>query len=122
MGRVENLEETHAGLQTSLDSWTRLLIATGGALKPEKCCSYLMGFNWDRQGTWSHAKLEENPTFKIAFYLPNRWRAPIEHLSVNEARVTLGMSSCPSGKADNLLAKEKADAAPSTLVLMQEKL
>eukprot|EP00804_Cyclotella_cryptica_P019501 CCRYP_006665-RB/>CCRYP_006665-RB protein AED:0.69 eAED:-0.40 QI:0/-1/0/1/-1/1/1/0/366 len=121
MNKVECMTETHAALQSSLDSWSELLIATGGSLKPEKCFYYLMGFVWDRQGKWSHSKLEEKEEYGISVLLPDGTRAPIEHLSVNEARVTLGMSSCPSGKADNALAKEKDDASLSPLMLMQEK-
>lgn len=54
-------------------------------------------------------------------YLPDGERAPIEHLSVNEAQITLGMSSCPSGVADNVLGKEKDKAALSELGEMSEK-
>ena len=50
MNKVECMMEAHAGLQSSLDSWSELLIATGGSLKPKKCFYYLKGFVWDRQG------------------------------------------------------------------------
>ncbi len=33
----KNIFETHATLQTAIKNWGKLLIATGGTLKPEKC-------------------------------------------------------------------------------------
>eukprot|EP00956_Cyclotella_meneghiniana_P027276 scaffold60862_cov41-Cyclotella_meneghiniana.AAC.6 len=121
MSRLETVSEAHAALQRSLDSWSELLIATGGSLKPEKCFYYPMGFVWDRQGKWSHSRLEEKEEYGISVLLPDGSRAPIEHLSVDEARVTLGMSCCPSRKADNELAKTKDEASLSPLALMQDK-
>jgi hypothetical protein len=35
-------QEAHAALQAAVDSWSSLLIATGGALKPEKCFYYII--------------------------------------------------------------------------------
>ena len=54
---------------------------------------------------------ETNESLGISVYLPNGEQAPIEHLSVNEARITLGISSCPSRKADNSLRNLKEKAA-----------
>eukprot|EP00956_Cyclotella_meneghiniana_P010074 scaffold13929_cov79-Cyclotella_meneghiniana.AAC.4 len=121
MERVEVMSETHHALQFSLDSWSQLLIATGGSLKPEKCFYYLIGFVWDRQGKWQHVSVEGDEDYGLTVILPDQSRAAIEHLSVNEARITLGMSSCPSGNADSLLAKEKDEASPSPLDLMRDK-
>ena len=36
----ESVEEAHEALQRSINSWSDLLIASGGALKPEKCFYY----------------------------------------------------------------------------------
>jgi hypothetical protein len=33
----ETADDPHAAIQNSMNSWGNLLIATGGALKPEKC-------------------------------------------------------------------------------------
>jgi hypothetical protein len=33
----ESVDDAHAAIQNSVNSWGNLLIATGGALKPEKC-------------------------------------------------------------------------------------
>ena len=37
MSMDESVQDTHAALQGSIDSWSQLLIATGRSLKPEKC-------------------------------------------------------------------------------------
>ena len=117
----EMLHEAHAALQASLTSWSQLLIATGGALKPEKCFYYLMSFTTDRNGKWIYEQNEHREDLGITVELPDGSSAPIEHLSVNEARITLGMSSCPSGQADNLLAQEKEKASLGSTELMKSK-
>ena len=119
--KVETTSEAHASLQRSLDSWSQLLIASGGALKPAKCFYYLMSYVWDRKGRWSYAKNEGNPEYEIKVDLPDGTSEAIEHLSVNECRITLGMSSCPSGKVDATLAKEKDEAVLDALGVMKEK-
>ena len=57
----------------------------------------------------------------ITVELPDGQSAPIEHLSVDEARVTLGMSSCPSGQADNLFTQEKDKTSLGLTELMKSK-
>ncbi len=37
-------KEAHAAIQSSVNSWGNLLIATGGALKPEKCFYLILSF------------------------------------------------------------------------------
>jgi hypothetical protein len=45
MKKVETIVEAHAALQNSIHNWGCILIATGGALKPEKCDYHLISFN-----------------------------------------------------------------------------
>ena len=118
---VETADEAHAALQRSITSWSQLLIASGGALKPQKCFFYLMSYYWDRQGKWHYAKNEADPKYEITVDLPNGSSAPIDHLSVHEARITLGMSSCPSGTPDSSLCALYDDAEPGALEVMQNK-
>jgi hypothetical protein len=40
----ETIFETHAGLQRAIENWGKLLIATGGTLKPQKCFFHLIDF------------------------------------------------------------------------------
>ena len=42
----ETAAEAHAAIQDSVTSWGELLIATGGAFKPEKCFYSVMLFEW----------------------------------------------------------------------------
>ena len=44
LDRDETAAEAHAAIQDSMTSWGELLIATGGALKPEKCFYSVMWF------------------------------------------------------------------------------
>ena len=46
MGKDQSAEEAAYDLQSSIDSWGHLLIASGGSLKPEKCFFYLISFVW----------------------------------------------------------------------------
>ena len=106
----ESVEEAHASLQQAIWSWSDLLIASGGSLKPEKCFYHLISFSWDRKGNFHYENNHDNPEYDITVNLPNGTQAPIDHLPVDEASVTLGVSSCPSGVASSSLelVKEKA--------------
>ncbi len=44
MRQVETVTEAHDRLQESVFNWGKLLLATGGALKPAKCSFYLLSF------------------------------------------------------------------------------
>jgi hypothetical protein len=50
MGANEDAEETLFHLQESITNWGKLLLATGGALKPSKCFYYLISFEWRQDG------------------------------------------------------------------------
>jgi hypothetical protein len=52
MDSNKTIFETHAPMQRAIKSWGKLLIATGGTLKPEKCFFHLIDFQWTRQGGW----------------------------------------------------------------------
>jgi hypothetical protein len=44
MTKVETSTEMHKAMQRSIHNWGRILIATGGALKPVKCFYHLILF------------------------------------------------------------------------------
>jgi hypothetical protein len=46
MCRNENVFQAHSKLQDSIINWGKLLITTGGALKPPKCSYFLILFRW----------------------------------------------------------------------------
>jgi hypothetical protein len=47
-------QDALAALQSSVNSWGHLLIATGGALNTTKCSYYLIDYAWDGNGQWSY--------------------------------------------------------------------
>jgi hypothetical protein len=65
MRRIESILEAHAHLQESVINWGKLLIATGGALKPAKCLFYLLLFRWKVDGTWVYELNETNADLAI---------------------------------------------------------
>ena len=54
MDQDHTAAEAHEGLQASINSWGKLLIASGGSLKPEKCFLYLISFVWNSSGKWAY--------------------------------------------------------------------
>ena len=60
MTENEDVLDALYGLQQSVTSWGRLLIATGGALKPAKCFYHLISFRWKKDGSWVYEDNEEN--------------------------------------------------------------
>jgi hypothetical protein len=44
----ESLDEVHKAIQTSVNSWWNLLIATGGVLQPSKCFYTIISFKWEK--------------------------------------------------------------------------
>ena len=58
MAREETVSEAVDTIQESVTNWGKLLIATGGALKPIKCFSYLILIDWDKQGRWAYTNYE----------------------------------------------------------------
>jgi hypothetical protein len=44
MDAEELIDEVHTAIQNAIADWSKLLIATGGSLKPEKCFYHLIDF------------------------------------------------------------------------------
>ena len=110
--------------QGNLDKWARLLIATGGALKPGKCYWYLISYVVNN-GVWEY---DENFKHSLSIQLPDGSRQEIEQLKTNESRKMLGVWSNPRGiddkhieeivlgKSKNFLNKVKNAHLPTFLV------
>ena len=56
--QYQTAEEAHEDLRASVNSWDKLLIASGGSLKPEKCFLYLISFVWNSSGKWAYESNE----------------------------------------------------------------
>ncbi len=97
MRTIKTTLEAHIKLQESVISWGKLLIATGGALKPAKCSYYLISYKWKSDGTWSYCTNEIRPNLQIRVPLVDRSLDDIKHLPVSRAVKTLGSMTCPSG-------------------------
>ena len=96
---METILEAHSQLQESVINWGRLLIATGGALKPSKCSFYLISFKWKADGTWVFKDNVIRTDFAIGVSLADGSLAEIEHLPLSSAVKTLGSMTCPTGSS-----------------------
>ena len=105
---LESTEQAFEGLQNSIINWGKLLIATGGALKPSKCSCYLISFKFKKDGTWSYEANESE--WEMVVPLANGEEKAIEHLSVSTAIKTLGSMTCPSGDNTAALARMVSQA------------
>jgi hypothetical protein len=99
MRRIESAAEVHERLQEAVINWGKLLIATGGALKPEKCSYYLISFKWKADGTWLYDQNELHPHFTLSVPMVGGFQEEIEHLPISKAIKTLGFMTCPSGSS-----------------------
>jgi hypothetical protein len=110
MDRNESVVEAHAALQSSITNWGNLLIASGGAFKPAKCFFHLMSFSWRPNGTWKYDANESDEDLTIGVPMPDDTMVEIEHLSVDTAKETLGVWTCPSGSAKTALSELQSKA------------
>ena len=95
----EGAEDTNFALQQSIDSWGDLLMAAGGAFKPEKCFAHTISYGWRPNGDWFYEPNETLPEFALSVPLPGGRREAIEHASAQTTKETLGVFSCPAGAA-----------------------
>jgi hypothetical protein len=110
MNADESIVEVHAAIQRAIENWGRLLIATGGTLKPEKCFYHLIDFAWTQKGGWQYVAHHEDVGAAVYVPLPDGRRAPISHLAVDVAQKTLGVTTCPSGNSTGSLHQMKGKA------------
>ena len=94
---LENIISAHSNLQEAVINWGRLLIATGGALKPEKCSYYLISFDWKKDGTWKYNSCVDDEEMTILVPMADGSYEPIEQLPLTTAIKTLGSMTCPTG-------------------------
>jgi hypothetical protein len=97
MRRTKTALEAHTCLQELVINWGKLLLATGGALKPAKCSYYLLSFRWKADGTWAYEINEANPDLSIGVPMSDGSLEEIDHLPCSNALKTLGSMTCPIG-------------------------
>jgi hypothetical protein len=107
MERNELVWEVRRSLQQSIDNWGKLLIATGGSLKPEKCFYHFLDFAWLAKGGWQYIAHHEDGRASITVPMPDGTAAPISHKAVDDAQKTLGVVTCPSSSSSGSLHQMK---------------
>ncbi len=105
----EMVDEVHAAIQDSVNSWGNLLIAMGGVLQPNKCFYSSISFEWVN-GEWQYENNQTKGEFKVTVPLLRKGRAPIAHNSIAHAEKTLGAMTSPDGSSRALIKmmQEKA--------------
>ncbi len=87
---------THAILlaaQNNLNKWAKLLIATGGALNPDKCYWYMVLYVC-REEEWMY---DDTKLYELTIILPDETRRAITQLHVTDSPKILGVWSLPNG-------------------------
>ncbi len=96
--RDKTVEDAHAAIQNSVNSWGNLLIATGGALKPEKCFYSSLSFEWVCR-KWRYKDNSINSSYRVTVPLPKGGSAAIAHRPVSHAEKALGALTSPDGSS-----------------------
>jgi hypothetical protein len=105
MYRNKTVREAHEALQRSIGNWGKLLITTGGALKPIKCFYHLISFSWLLDGTWRYDSNEGVPELQITVPLEDGTKAAIEHSLADTPTKTLGQMTCPMGDSTGAITQ-----------------
>jgi hypothetical protein len=105
----KSVEEVHNAIQTSVNSWGNLLIATGGVLQPSKCFYTIILFKWEK-GQWKYADNTFRGEFGITVPLPRSNAVVISHRSAKYGEKTLdAMTSLDGNSAASIkMIQEKA--------------
>ena len=87
--------------QESLDRWSGGLIATGGALAPEKSFCYIINFEWTTD-QWQYRLINKLPR-KFTILDHQGQRQPLQRFEVDHADKTLGVYISMDGNKDTKL-------------------
>jgi hypothetical protein len=94
----KSVDEVHNAIQTSINSWGNLLIATGGVLQPSKCFYTIILFEWEK-GQWKYVDNIFKGEFGITVPLPGSNAVAISHKSAKHGEKTLGSMTSPDGNS-----------------------
>jgi hypothetical protein len=83
-------------VQSATNAWVGLVLATGGSLKQQKCCWYIMGWWWIN-GVPQMRKLCKQPHRPLTVPQPNGTWVAITLKDVSNLEKKLGVYTCPSG-------------------------
>ncbi len=65
----ESVDKVQRAIQSSVNSWGNLLIATGGLLQPSKCFYSIISFEWKNR-EWTYSNNSLTGEFGITVPLP----------------------------------------------------
>jgi hypothetical protein len=85
-------------------NWGKLLLASGGALKPIKCFFHLISFQWDKNGNWTYENNKEDEDYQAVIPLADTLVGEIQHLGINDLplRLQQGLHQIYADKRDRL--------------------
>ena len=115
MEKDQGKDESFFCLQEAITNWGKLLIASGGALKPIKCFFHLISFSWNEDERWTYENNKEEDEFQVVI---------IKHLGINEsaplAAARAQSHTCKKGIAwkDMITAGKMVHARKAILVMI----
>ena len=68
-----------------------------------KCFYHLILFKWNSHGKWTYVNNKKNEELDISVPVPDRTKAPIEHLSVSKGKKAIEVFTCPTGNSSDQL-------------------
>ena len=97
MSRTERVSKAEfvAQVQRAIYYWAKLLQATGGSLKPEKCYWYLLSYKFVR-GVACLKTIQDIKQYTLLIPQPNGDEVPIALKSPNAASEVLGIWMSPT--------------------------
>ncbi len=98
MTKDKSVDEVHNAIQTSVNSWGNLLIATGGVLQPSKCFYSIILLKWEKS-QWKYMDNTIRGEFGITVPLPGSNAVAISHKSAKHGKKTLGAMTSLDGNS-----------------------
>jgi hypothetical protein len=105
----KSVDDAHAAIQNSVNNWGNPLIATGGALKPEKCFYLIISFEWVR-GEWQYKDNGINGSFGVTVPFPEGSSAATVHCPITHAEKTLGAVTSLDGISSGAVQQMQEEA------------
>ncbi len=94
-----DVNTVHGEMAGAIHNWGHLLLATGGALKPEKCSYTLIGYRDKGGGQWTYNDYSGDENYCMEVPTEDGHLCPISHTSVSVAQKTLGIWTSPDGSS-----------------------
>jgi len=104
MDEDQGKEESFYFLQEANTNWGKLLLASGGVLKPIKCFYHLISFEWKADISWVYENNKESDEFQAVVPLADGSVGEIQHLGIDMPIKPLGSMTCPSGCSEGSIA------------------